>query len=233
MTEQEWLECGDPQQMLRFLRGKASERKLRLLAVACCRRIWRLLSHERSRSAVEAAERFADGLLGREGLAAHWVAHDDFPLHSDEEVPSYAALYAARESAWSAARDCPANAASEEAWAAVPSRLRNGHREEVRRAAARGQADLLRDLFGPLPFRPVALNPAWLTFQDGAIRKLARAVYEERELPGGHLDNGRLAVLADALEEAGCHDADLLGHLRGPGPHVRGCWVLDLIAGRE
>jgi hypothetical protein len=61
---------------------------------------------------------------------------------------------------------------------------------------------------------------------------LAQAAYEQRELPAGTLDMARLAVLADALEDAGCTDADLLSHLRGPGPHVRGCWAVDLILGK-
>ena len=63
--------------------------------------------------------------------------------------------------------------------------------------------------------------------------QFAQAAYEERELPSGHLSPTRLAVLADALEEAGCRDADLLAHLRAPGPHVRGCWALDLLLGKE
>ena len=62
---------------------------------------------------------------------------------------------------------------------------------------------------------------------------LAQTAYEERVLPGGHLDPARLAVLADALEEAGCTDAEILDHLRGPGSHVRGCWALDLVLGKE
>ena len=62
---------------------------------------------------------------------------------------------------------------------------------------------------------------------------LANAAYDERELPSGHLDPARLAVLSDALEEAGCADADLLAHLRSPGPHVRGCWALDLVLGKS
>ena len=61
---------------------------------------------------------------------------------------------------------------------------------------------------------------------------LAHAAYDERTLPSGHLDPARLAVLSDALEDAGCTDAAVLGHLRGPGPHVRGCHVLDLLLGR-
>jgi hypothetical protein len=61
------------------------------------------------------------------------------------------------------------------------------------------------------------------------VVRLAQATYEERHLPEGTLDNTRLLILADALEEAGCTDTDILCHLRGPGPHVRGCWVADLV----
>jgi hypothetical protein len=67
----------------------------------------------------------------------------------------------------------------------------------------------------------------------GAVRKLAEAASEKRELPAGTLDTTRLAVLADALEDAVCDQVDLLGYLRGPGPHVRGCWVVDLILGKS
>jgi hypothetical protein len=90
-------------------------------------------------------------------------------------------------------------------------------------------AALLRDLFGN-PFRPVALAPAWVTL---TVLSLARAAREERYLPGGELCAARLAVLADALEEAGCTEADLLRHLRGPGPHLRGCWALRALLGKE
>lgn len=76
------------------------------------------------------------------------------------------------------------------------------------------------------PFRPVSLDRFWLT---PTLTSLATAAYEERILPSGELDPARLAVLSDALEEAGCDDADILSHLRSPGPHVRGCWALDLV----
>jgi hypothetical protein len=79
----------------------------------------------------------------------------------------------------------------------------------------------------------VTIDPAWLAWHGGAVGKLATAVYEEGELPSGHLDAPRLAVLADMLEEAGCSDPHILGHLRGPGPHVRGCWAVDLLLGRS
>ncbi len=76
------------------------------------------------------------------------------------------------------------------------------------------------------------VDPAWLAWHDGAASQLAHAAHDERLLPEGTLDPARLAVLADALEDGGCADAELLGHLRGPGPHVRGCWAVDLILGK-
>jgi hypothetical protein len=91
------------------------------------------------------------------------------------------------------------------------------------------QCEILRGLLGN-PFRPISLDPGWLT---PTVTNLAAAAYVERELPSGHLDAGWLGVLADALEDAGCDNAELLGHLRGPGPHVRGCWVVDLLLGRS
>jgi hypothetical protein len=65
-----------------------------------------------------------------------------------------------------------------------------------------------------------------LTWNDGIVIKLAQAIYEERAFD-------RLPILADALEEAGCSDTEILAHCRGPGPHVRGCWVVDLLLGKE
>jgi hypothetical protein len=91
------------------------------------------------------------------------------------------------------------------------------------------QAGLLRCIFGN-PFRPVALDRSWKTPTALAI---AQAAYDDRIVPAGHLDAAHLAILADALEDAGCTNAELLGHLRGPGPHVRGCWALDAILGKS
>ena len=81
-----------------------------------------------------------------------------------------------------------------------------------------------------LPPRPVPLDPSWRTAD---VLSLAQAAYDNRALPAGTLEPARLALLADALEDAGCTDAEILGHLRGPGPHVRGCWAVDLVGGRE
>jgi hypothetical protein len=80
------------------------------------------------------------------------------------------------------------------------------------------------------PFRPVTVSPTW---QTPEVISLAQAAYDERVLPAGTLNATRLAVLADALEDAGCTNPDILNHLRGPGPHVRGCWALDLLLGKS
>jgi hypothetical protein len=81
---------------------------------------------------------------------------------------------------------------------------------------------LLPDIFGN-PYRPVAFAPEWRT--DAAVA-LARGMYESREF-------GAMPILADALQDAGCASAEILDHCRGPGPHVRGCWVVDLVLGKE
>jgi hypothetical protein len=94
------------------------------------------------------------------------------------------------------------------------------------------QSDLLRDIFGVLPFRKPRIEPAWLAWNGGVVGGLAEAAYQERETASGHLDPARLAILADALEEAGAADSALLGHLRGPGPHVRGCQIVDAVLGK-
>ena len=83
----------------------------------------------------------------------------------------------------------------------------------------------LRDLLGPLPFRPVSIDPAWLTWHDGLLVSMARRMYDSRDFTD-------MPILADALEEAGVTDTFLLEHLRGPGPHVRGCFAIDAILGR-
>jgi hypothetical protein len=93
------------------------------------------------------------------------------------------------------------------------------------------QRRLVDEVFGN-PFRPATLEPALLRWNGGTIPRLAAAAYDERTLPAGALDPVRLAVLGDALEDAGCTDPSLLAHLRVPGPHVRGCWTVDLLSGR-
>ena len=80
---------------------------------------------------------------------------------------------------------------------------------------------MCNDIFGN-PFRPVSVEPSWLT---STVVVLAEGIYQERAFD-------RLPILADALMDAGCDHADVLEHCRGEGPHVRGCWVVDLLTGR-
>jgi hypothetical protein len=97
----------------------------------------------------------------------------------------------------------------------------------------RRQTSLLRDFVGN-PFRPLpAIDPAWLAWHDNTVKRLAEGAYEERELPGGTLDSSRLAVLADALADAGASNVELLEGLRGPDPHYRGFWCLDVLLGKS
>jgi hypothetical protein len=215
--------------MLEFLRGNASDRKLRLFAVACCRRIWHLLFDERSRHAVEVGERHADGLSNRQERRAAALTSHKAALEGSDGIPG-----ALPQWAWAAQLVTSTNMSQ-----VSPGLQGTVVRGVVRSAlvwdgtgthvAQQGQAQLLRDLIGN-PFRPVTIDPAWHT---PTVTNLAATAYEERPMPSGEHDPARLAVLADALEEAVCDNADLLSHLRAPGPHVRGCWAVDLLLGKE
>jgi hypothetical protein len=241
VTEAEWLACTDPQEMLAHLDGTASARRLRLFGCACCRRAWHLLVDERSPRAVELAERFADGLVARDdldkgfecgwGVIQEWKAQAFGPdLDQEWDLQEFRPEWddAAYCAAYAAATVCSGHGDYEDPYwgraLEIVSRV-----QEAGCLKGPEARDLLRCIFGN-PFRPVTLSPAWQTPQ---VVGLAQAAYEHRDLPAGHLDPARLAVLADALEDAGSTDADLLGHLRGPGPHVRGCWALDLLLGKE
>jgi hypothetical protein len=219
MTEEEWLICPDPERMLNFLTGRTSERKLRLFAAACFRRIWHVLRDEESRTAVAVAESYADGQANEQELREAREGH----------FTQYISIRCKDAVAWPDAE----GAARWSYLMATGQRVTfTGQVEYSRPGECLAQARLLRDLFGN-PFHPIAANAAWLTWHDGLIPKLAAAIYETRRLPEGTLDNVRLAILADALEDAGCTDADILNHCRSDGDHVRGCWVVDLILGKE
>jgi hypothetical protein len=214
MNEDQWLSRTDPTAMLEFLqvRGQASERKLRLFACACCRGIWHLLSDQCSRRAVEVVERFADGQATPQSFRKwHWAAYEAYELTGGAAYAPYAAGHRIADFA---ALDAAVAAA--EAGQGMAS-----------------QCNLLRDIVAN-PFRAApAIDPAWLAWNDGSVTKLAEAAYEHRSLPDGTPERDRLAVLADALEEAGCADEAMWGHLCGPGSHVRGCWALDLLLGNS
>jgi hypothetical protein len=228
MTEDEWLACTDPEPMLAFLRGKTSDRKLRLFACACLRWAWGRLEDARSREAVEVSERYADGLANQEELAVArqraWEAHGGCwrPWRAGYYA---AAAYATDEAANLAAAYAAPYASSAFADASI---LLLGWRK--RKLWMQGvQSVMVRDLFRNR-FHLVLISPAWQTPQAVA---LAQAAYDQRELPSGTLDTALLAIRADALEEAGCDDPDILAHCRQPSVHVRGCWAVDLLLGKE
>jgi hypothetical protein len=231
MTEQQWAECDDPYLMMGVLLDKGSERKVRLFGTACCRRIWHLMLDPRGQAAVEVSERFADGRAGRKARArARAAAAEDEP-HPDEDKWEVDAAVVN----W--ATEAAEDVASKDAWKAFDAALLAAHvagLEDYSAPATAGkkkekaiQAGLLRCIFGD-PFRLASVDPGCLTL---TVARLARAAYEERLLPQGTLAPERLAVLADAVEEAGCTNPEVLSHLRGPGPHVRGCWAVDLLLG--
>jgi hypothetical protein len=247
MDEAEWLACTDPEPMLAFLKREASNRKLRLFAVACCRRIEVLLVDKRSLAALAAFEQYLDGGCGKAEFSlfsSHAREASDAilaPLYGDNEIVHNAeslaacavtcALNTTRSKKFALSAISSAYYASHAAAAATVFR-RTGPSPDVgavENAESLAQAQLLQDILGN-PFRRVVLNPDWRT---PTVTALAAAAYEERSLPRGTLDADRLAVLADALDDAGCTDEQILVHLREPSLHVRGCWVIDLLLGKE
>jgi hypothetical protein len=238
MTRQEWFACTDPEAMLEFVRGEATARKLRLFACACCRHTssladaeWRRMAAQRrgraevelmrmeadlAGKAAEVAERYADGLTGLAELNALFSAPGDAEMegcYADGPDAAWAARASAYRARWCARycspTSCPSGA---------------GHRsasEPDHRREQVAQCQLLRDIFGG-PLRHVGVDPSWLTAD---VVQLAQVVYDERAFV-------RLANLGDALMQAGCTNADVLGHCRQAGEHVRGCWVVDLLLGK-
>ena len=229
MTVREWVECVDPDVMLHCLERKLTHRKLRLYAAGCCRRIWPLLSDQRSRRAVEIAERHADALASDAQLIdaakdAYLAARDArtnrisiIPLGfigSGNYIAADAAVFAANDEAitidWLYK---PAEAA-----ACVYQSTSNWLPERI------AQCQLLRDLI-PNPFHSKCYKlPTRYTFDH--IIKISQNIY----LSAAFSD---LPILADALEEVGYTDADVLSHCRSDSEHIRGCWVLDAILGKE
>jgi hypothetical protein len=209
MRETAWLKGDKLRLMLEYLRANGSRRKLRLFACACCRALDALMARPASRRAVETAERFADGRASREKLSAAQKAATievDAARARHETKPFVLASSAsacAYASDWSAANWCSLS-------------VRNGGLRYPEQVA------LLRDIFGN-PFRPVSFTPPGR--RADAVR-IARAIYQSRAFQ-------EMPILADALEDAGCDSADMLAHCRGPGPHVRGCWVVDLVLEKE
>jgi hypothetical protein len=254
LGETQWLAAGSTYALLRQLtqhhragRTSAGRRRLRLFACFCCRRLWHLFADPQARQAVEVAERFADGQASLDELVAAGRSAGDAERSAMNRIreltggrswpgPLPASLEAAHHARAAAAAAVAAATTAKLAEAAERAALqcviaagvgrdRWDDGRPVQHAIEAMQCDLLRDIFGN-PFRPVAIDPVWLTWHGGVLVSMAQKMYDSREFSD-------MPILADALEEAGCTDADLLGHCRSAGEHVRSCWVVDLLLGKE
>jgi hypothetical protein len=239
MTEAEWLVCETPLAPLALVAPRATDWKMRLFLCTCCARVLdgtpshrRLFrdsyagSFQQLQQALNTVEQFAEGLVGSEALAEarrdaadscyvpRWV---DYGGETGLDSEAAAVVAAAAE------RPVPEEVIAA-CWRATDSQSAGtpGGEGSRRTEEARWQTMVAREFFGN-PFRPVNFSPSWRT--DTAVL-LARQMYDAR-------DFSAMPILADALQDAGCDNDDLLNHCRGPGPHVRGCWVCDLVLGKE
>ena len=228
MTEDEWLFCTNVHIMLHFLGAtrpdcpwKCSSRKWRLFACACCRHLWHMLADEADRHAIEIAEKYADKQARKQDLKDAHAAACATALDPDyNPVLKAMGVNASTAALWSA----------HDAIALVgrytPERVtRNAYSRSAEDSENRVQCDLLRCIIGN-PFRTPTVDSSWLDWQANTIPNLARSIYEDRAFD-------RLPILADALDEAGCDNVEILAHCRQSGEHVRGCWVVDLLLGKE
>jgi hypothetical protein len=244
MTECDWLACSYTHELYQdLLICGLSRRKVLLLATAFFRRVWRFLDQEATRVAVEVAESYADGLVHPDEVLAVWtnaeyetaerlwlgpIAFDvcdcDYCMSRQEALwdqhggASSAVRSAVGSPEWVAAR--AAFYARDLAVWAGPMTERQLRAVEERRE----QYSLFRDVLSPAADE--ARRRPILPRRNDTVRKLAPAIYAERSFTD-------LPILADALEDAGCDDPDMLAHCRGPGAHVRGCWVVDLLLDKE
>jgi hypothetical protein len=217
MMEMEWLQRSKPSEMLDVLGKRATGRKLRLFAVACVLQNWEQSTHPRLRHVIRVAERQADSRANEEEKLQALNSLDDYmdEFCEHDVTPSVPPCLLAEPFF---AKDASAVACCIAETVQYQHDGSDGMESEIEYE----QCGFLRDIFGN-PFRPVTFDPRWATSD---VLGLARAIYEDRAFD-------RMPILADALMDAGCAYEQVLGHCRGPGPHVRGCWVVDLVLGKE
>lgn len=221
MTEQEWLACEDPQPMLWFMQDRMSDRHSWAFIAACLRRTIVAMgerNEERRRSleeAIEPLDRFLLGTANEVDLESLYPPDRTNPAFGDTMACSLNAAEEVTEEILCMKRF--ANRTKERRAAA-----KNAARIATRNAERTAQAVLLRCILGN-PFHPITIHAQWLTSN---VVDLAQTVYEEQAFD-------RMPILAVALTDAGCDNADILDHCKGPGPHTRGCWVVDLLIGKS
>lgn len=250
MTEAEWLTCAEPSRLLASLFARArgdkstnGDERFRRFAIACCRRVAEVLEFGDT-YALDCLEIYATSRL-HEALLKARRFHRPASYDASRALSTVAgaegvirlraqARSLATSAVWMCTKSKPTQAAMayREAAAAmatikmlgapIPDSHRYNEWLAPDPAELALQASFLRDIFGN-PFLPVACSPQWRT--DIAVA-MARKMDESR-------DFSAIPILTDALEEAGCSDAAILEHGRGPGPHVRGCWVIDLLLGKS
>jgi hypothetical protein len=217
VTEAEWLEENDVEPMLEVLveklfpeaepcNWKEGERKKRLFVCACVRRIWQQLPNE-YKAFIEAVEDHVDEKVSHSVVSTCWTTAEE--VQSDHSKLLFAIGYDDLGLLSYYVSNAIAAASASSGTSVAPDYQKEN-------------ASLIRDIFGN-PFRPVRLNHYWLT---STVLALAQGIYAERAFDP-------LPILADALQDAGCDNDDLLTHLRGDGPHVLGCWALDLVLGKK
>jgi hypothetical protein len=217
ITEADWLGWdGDPGELIERLTGKVGSRKLRLFYCACVRQVWSLLKDERSQQAVEASELFADGLLDVETLiharkAGYSASYEAaIPDHRSPSCEAAAAAFMCANDELIYASGVPTRVAM------ALGDLAGGYKM---------LSDICRDVIGN-PFRPAAAPALQSVGRCQSVIVLAQRIYSDRAF---HL----LPHLAQELAQAGCQDSSILSHCLQPGPHARGCWVVDLLLDKQ
>lgn len=225
MNKKGWLSESDPDKMLDYLEsnGKSSPRKFRLFACACARTAWKLIEDASILKAIELAEQFADGMIDRKKLNA---AERKADKAKQSRLP-------AKITAEFLANSAGVNTAQLSDYGAATMVASNIHQLAAMKSRGADQAERIRQcecircLFGN-PFRPVTLNRRW---QSSTVLDLARTIYDEfPRQAGGYM---KMHILADALMDSGCDSEEIIKHCRSDGPHVRGCFVVDLLLGKE
>lgn len=221
MTEAEWLASSDLRPMVEFLRGKASDRRLRLFAVACCQQLMPWNQNRRVLEALGRAERYADGGLA-ESTMEKWYQELN-RISSEIRREMGGGGNAQTTICWAVGGICLPRRYSGfvDAWQALVN-MAGVFGPEFRIRGPAVVRTLLNDIFGN-PFRSVTFFPEWRT---PTVLALARQMYDSRDFTA-------MPILADALEEVSCSDEAILTHCRGPGPHARGCHIVDACLGKS
>jgi len=231
MTAEEWDSSTSLEELLAACGLVEGERRLRLFNAACARRVAPVMPDDSARRLVDLAEQRADGLL----------ADRDWLMAVVETLDPYMGNEAARDSAGGATfgvlmhlHQADARSILRLTESVIEARAylayTGGYPVDIGaeawvRQAVEGETTTLCHMFRCVcgnPFRPVVLDRSWLTT---TVVALASGIYDEKAFD-------RMPILADALQDAGCDNADVIAHCRSAGSHVRGCWLIDTLLGK-